>query len=54
MFSFLKKNPKAKLMKEYEEKLKQAMDAQRKGDIKAYSMLNEEADKILQKADAQG
>jgi mRNA-degrading endonuclease RelE of RelBE toxin-antitoxin system len=35
-----------KLQKEYESKLGEAMQAQRSGDIRSYSMLSEEADKL--------
>ena len=35
-----------KLQKEYESKLGEAMHAQRNGDIRSYSMLTEEADKL--------
>lgn len=37
-----------KLQKEYESKLGEAMQAQRNGDIRTYSMLSEEADKLYQ------
>ena len=37
-----------KLQKEYESKLSEAMQAQRRGDIRSYSMLSEEADKLYQ------
>jgi len=46
MFSFFNKNPIKKLTKQYEAKLEQAMYAQRNGDIRAYSMLTAEAEKI--------
>ena len=46
MFSLFKKDPIKKLNKTYEAKLEQAMHAQRNGDIKSYSMLTEEAEKI--------
>jgi hypothetical protein len=46
MFSLFKKDPIKKLNKTYEAKLEQAMHAQRKGDIRSYSMLTEEAEKI--------
>lgn len=35
-----------KLQKEYESKLGEAMQAQRNGDIRSYSMLSEEADNL--------
>lgn len=37
-----------KLQKEYQSKLGEAMQAQRNGDIRSYSMLSEEADKLYQ------
>jgi hypothetical protein len=46
MFSLFKKDPIKKLNKVYEAKLEQAMHAQRNGDIKSYSMITEEAEKI--------
>jgi len=46
MFSFFKKNPVKKLNTLYEAKLKEAMYAQRNGDIKSYSMITAEAEKI--------
>jgi hypothetical protein len=46
MFSFFKSNPTKKLRKTYDMKLEQAMLAQRKGDIKGYSMLTAEAEKL--------
>lgn len=46
MFSILKKNPLKKLTQQYNAKLEQAMHAQRKGDIRSYSMLTAEAEQI--------
>ena len=46
MFSIFKQNPIKKLNKIYEAKLEQAMYAQRNGDIKSYSMITAEAEKI--------
>lgn len=48
MFSFFKSNPSKKLRKQYDMKLEQAMLAQRKGDIKSYSLLTAEAEKMWQ------
>ncbi|KDE41207.1 MAG: DUF6435 family protein [Nitrincola lacisaponensis] len=39
---------KARLQKEYEKKLAEAMHAQRNGDIRAYSNLSEQADQLHQ------
>jgi uncharacterized protein (DUF2132 family) len=46
MLSFLKRDPSKKLNKQYYLKLEQAMQAQRKGDIKLYSSLTAEAEAI--------
>ena len=48
MFAFFNKDPIKKLNKQYEAKLEQAMHAQGKGDIRGYSMLTAEAEKINQ------
>ncbi|MEP0355326.1 DUF6435 family protein [Paraglaciecola sp.] len=52
MFNLFKKNPIKKLEKAYLVKLEQAMHAQRKGDIKSYSMITEEAEKIQEQMSA--
>jgi hypothetical protein len=44
MFGFLKADPVKKLRKTYDQKSTDAMLAQRKGDIKTYSMLTAEAE----------
>jgi hypothetical protein len=41
-----KKAPTKKLIKLYDRKLEEAMFAQRNGDIKSYSMITAEAEKI--------
>lgn len=46
MFGLFKSNPTKKLRKIYDTKSTQAMLAQRKGDIKMYSMLTAEAEMI--------
>lgn len=46
MFSLFKKDPLKKLDQAYEKKLEQAMLAQRNGDIRCYSMLTAEAEKL--------
>lgn len=46
MFGLFKSDPTKKLRKQYDSKLEQAMLAQRKGDIKTYSMLTAEAEEI--------
>jgi hypothetical protein len=48
MLSFLKPNPVKKLKKQYDAKQQQAFQAQRNGDIRGYSLLTEEAEKIDQ------
>lgn len=49
MFGLFKKNSTAKLQREYEKLLEKARDTQRKGDIKGYAALMEEAEEILKK-----
>lgn len=51
MFSFLKKDPVSKLNKQYKAVLEQALEAQRRGDIRSYSELTSEAEKIAEKID---
>lgn len=46
MFGIFKSDPTKKLRKQYDIKLEKAMLAQRKGDIKTYSMLTAEAEKM--------
>jgi hypothetical protein len=49
MFSFLKPDPVKKLRISYDSTLEQAMQAQRKGDIKTYSHLTAESEQIWAK-----
>jgi hypothetical protein len=49
MFSFLKPDPVKKLRISYDSTLEQAMQAQRKGDIKTYSQLTAESEQIWAK-----
>ena len=49
MFSFFKSNPAKKLEKQHAILLERAMHAQRKGDIRNYSMLSLEADELYRK-----
>ena len=51
MFSFFKKDPLPKLNKEYSALLEQALEAQRRGDIKSYSKLTSEAEELASKID---
>jgi len=46
MFGLFKSDPSKKLRKQYDKKLTDAMHAQRRGDIKSYSMLTAEAEKL--------
>ena len=46
MFGFLKADPQKKLQKKYQQLLEQAMQYQRNGDIKSYSMISAEAEKV--------
>ncbi len=52
MFSFLKRDPVSKLESQYMEKLEQAMQAQRSGDIRLYSTLTEQAENLLKEIEA--
>ena len=52
MFSFLKKDPLAKLNKQYSSLLEQALAAQRRGDIRLYSQLTSAAEDIATNIDA--
>ncbi len=52
MLSIFKRDPLKKLNKAYEIKLEQAMHAQRKGDIKSYSMITAEAELIADEIQA--
>ena len=52
MFSFLKSDPTKNLKKQYYATLEKAMHAQRKGDIKSYSMITAEAEQIREKIEA--
>ncbi len=47
MFGLFKKDPKKKLRRDYEVKLKEAMMAQRSGDIQLYARLTAEAESIM-------
>lgn len=49
MFSFLKKDPAKALNKQYEKLLEEAMQLQRKGDIKGYAAKTAEAEEVLKK-----
>lgn len=46
MFGLFKSDPSKKLRKQYDAKLESAMLAQRRGDIKSYSMLTAEAEAL--------
>ncbi|WP_373186250.1 DUF6435 family protein [Halopseudomonas sp.] len=46
MFGLFKPDPVKKLRKQYNAKLEAAMNAQRNGDIRTYSMLTQEADAL--------
>lgn len=52
MFGIFKSNPSKKLRKQYDMTLEKAMLAQRKGDIKSYSMLTAEAEALWEKIEA--
>lgn len=48
MFGWLKANPVKKLEKDYQAKLKEAMESQRNGNIRGYAELTAEAEAIYQ------
>jgi hypothetical protein len=52
MLSLFKSDPTKKLRKHYHAKLEQAMQAQRKGDIKTYSFITAEAEALLKEIEA--
>lgn len=52
MFSLFKSDPVKKLKKSYHQKLEEAMQAQRNGDIKGYSMITTEAEAIREQIEA--
>ncbi|WP_157617554.1 DUF6435 family protein [Vibrio mexicanus] len=47
MFSLFRRNPTKKLKKKHSTLLEQAMQAQRRGDIKTYSLLTAEAEDVF-------
>ncbi|MFX3675514.1 MAG: DUF6435 family protein [bacterium] len=51
MFSFLKKDPKKQLELEYEKLMKQAVEAQRNGNIELYAQLTFKSEEVLKKID---
>ena len=52
MFGLFKKNPTKKLEKEYELLMAKARDVQRSGDLKAYALIIEKSEIIMNKIDA--
>ncbi len=52
MFNIFKRNPIPKIEKLYEQKLEQAMNAQRNGNIELYAKLSVEAQELLKQLDA--
>lgn len=46
MFNWLKTDPTKKLRKRYDQKLEQAMHAQRNGDMRLYADLTDESESI--------
>jgi molybdenum-dependent DNA-binding transcriptional regulator ModE len=52
MFGWLKSDPIEKLDKQYQAKLKEAMETQRNGNIQRYAELTQEAESILESIDA--
>lgn len=52
MFGFFKKDPIAKLEKEYSVLMEKAKDVQRSGDLKAYAKMIEESEELWKKMEA--
>lgn len=52
MLGLFKSDPRKKLQKAYEQKLEQAMQRQRNGDIRGYSELSAEADDLYRQLQA--
>lgn len=52
MFNFFKKDPAAKLRKQYEQLLVEARDLQRGGNIKGYAQKISEAEALMQQIEA--
>ncbi|MFT5084393.1 MAG: hypothetical protein ACI9Y1_002448 [Lentisphaeria bacterium] len=52
MFEWLKADPIEKLEKQYQAKLKEAMETQRNGNIRRYSELTQEAESIRETLEA--
>lgn len=52
MFGLFKKDPIKKLEKEYQRLMERARDVQRSGDLKAYAVLIEESEAIMDKIEA--
>lgn len=52
MFGLFKKDPIAKLEKEYKSKMQEAVNIQRSGDLRAYAAHLEEAEKVAEKIEA--
>ncbi|MFT4633141.1 MAG: hypothetical protein ACJAXW_001630 [Candidatus Azotimanducaceae bacterium] len=51
MFSFLKSDPSRRLRADYKKLVQKAYDAQQNGDIRGYSLLTAEAEKIKAELD---
>ncbi|MGB0238342.1 MAG: DUF6435 family protein [Cycloclasticus pugetii] len=52
MFGWLKPDPVKKLDKQYQAKLKEAMETQRNGNIRRYAELTQEAESIRESMEA--
>ena len=49
MFGWMKRDPQKQLRKQYHAKLEEALQAQRNGNIRQYSFLTAEAEKLREK-----
>ncbi len=52
MFGLFKSNPTKKMRKQYDALLEKAMHAQRNGDIKTYSLLTAQSEKLWKEIEA--
>lgn len=52
MFGLFRSNPLKKLKSQYAQKLEEARDQQRKGDIKRFAEISSEADALLQQIES--
>jgi hypothetical protein len=52
LFGLFKRDPTKRLRQQYEAKMREAMDLQRKGDIPAFAIASGEAEELLKQLEA--